>query len=89
MCYHKVLNGFPNLFPKKFKIAPQFVPHAFPNIILLEPMKEREHSIMYIWSDNFYIEESPKFQNSFELGLLQKFIGKKSKLGMHLDKSYI
>jgi hypothetical protein len=49
----------------------------FPNIILLEPMKERECSIVYIWSDSFYIEESPKFQNSYELGRLKKFIEKK------------
>ncbi len=46
MCYHKVLNGFPNLFPKMFPIPIQFVPHAFPNIILLEPMKERGCSII-------------------------------------------
>jgi hypothetical protein len=68
MCYRKVLNGFSNLFPKMSPIAPQFVPHALTNIILLEPLKERECSIVYVWSDNFYIEESPKFQNSFELG---------------------
>lgn len=66
------------MFLKKFPIALQFVPHAFPNIILLEPMKERECSIVYIWSDSFYIEESPKFQNSFELGQLKKFIEKKN-----------
>jgi hypothetical protein len=73
------------VFPNLFSIALHLVLYGFLNVVLLEPNMNGGPILgllpcFYVWSEYFYIEESPKFQNFlFVMSQSKKLIAKKEK----------